>query len=87
VTDLEVQSGAANAVIELASVPETTVESRERARNVGEALARPRSRCPRLRGSPSTGFVVDRVLFPYLFRVVDLMCPRRGCGQKTSTPA
>jgi 3-hydroxybutyryl-CoA dehydrogenase len=56
VTDLGVQSAAANAVIEFASAPEATVETRERARNLGEALGKTPVEVPE-----TPEFVVDQV--------------------------
>lgn len=55
-------------LIELAFPPEATEETRERARGMAEALGKTPINVP-----DAPGFVVNRLLFPYLFSAVDLM--------------
>ena len=55
-------------LVELAFPPEARDDVRRRARGAcARRSARPRSRCP-----TSPGFVVNRLLFPYLFSAVEL---------------
>jgi len=55
-------------LIELAFPPEATEETRSRARSLAEAMGKTPVKVP-----DSPGFVVNRLLFPYLFRAVELM--------------
>jgi len=55
-------------LIELAFPPQATEETRERARNLAEAIGKTPVTVP-----DSPGFVVNRLLFPYLFSAVELM--------------
>lgn len=55
-------------LVELAFPPEATEETRERARGMAEALGKTPINVP-----DAPGFVVNRLLFPYLFSAVDLM--------------
>jgi 3-hydroxybutyryl-CoA dehydrogenase len=55
-------------LIELAFPAEASEETRTRARNLAEALGKSPVQVP-----DSPGFVVNRLLFPYLFSAVDLM--------------
>ena len=55
-------------LIELAFPPETSEDTRTRARNLAEAIGKTPVHVP-----DSPGFVVNRLLFPYLFNAVELM--------------
>jgi 3-hydroxybutyryl-CoA dehydrogenase len=55
-------------LVELAFPPEATAETRERARALCEALGKTPVEVPDV-----PGFVVNRLLFPYLFNAVELM--------------
>jgi 3-hydroxybutyryl-CoA dehydrogenase len=55
-------------LVELAFPPEATEETRARARSLAEAIGKTPVQVP-----DSPGFVVNRLLFPYLFSAVDLM--------------
>jgi 3-hydroxybutyryl-CoA dehydrogenase len=55
-------------LVELAFPPEATDETRSRARKLAEAIGKTPVQVP-----DSPGFVVNRLLFPYLFSAVDLM--------------
>ena len=55
-------------LVELAFPPEATPETRERARSLCEALGKTPVEVPDI-----PGFVVNRLLFPYLFSAVELM--------------
>ena len=55
-------------LIELAFPPEATEETRARARRLAEAIGKSPVEVP-----DSPGFVVNRLLFPYLFSAVELM--------------
>ena len=55
-------------LIELAFPPEATEETRDRARNLAEAIGKAPVEVP-----DSPGFVVNRLLFPYLFGAAALM--------------
>ena len=55
-------------LIELAFPPEATEETRSRARDLAEAIGKTPVQVP-----DSPGFVVNRLLFPYLFSAVELM--------------
>jgi 3-hydroxyacyl-CoA dehydrogenase len=55
-------------LIELAFPPEATKETRHRARAMAEALGKTPIDVP-----DAPGFVVNRLLFPYLFSAVELM--------------
>jgi 3-hydroxybutyryl-CoA dehydrogenase len=55
-------------LVELAFPPEATEETRSRARSLAEALGKSPVTVP-----DSPGFVVNRLLFPYLFSAVELM--------------
>ncbi len=55
-------------LIELAFPPEATEETRSRARNLAEAIGKSPVEVP-----DSPGFVVNRLLFPYLFSAATLM--------------
>ena len=54
--------------VELAFPPQATAETRERARRLCEALGKTPVEVPDI-----PGFVVNRLLFPYLFSAVELM--------------
>ena len=54
-------------LIELAFTPETTVATRERTLQLCEALGKTAVEVP-----DTPGFVVNRLLFPYLFSAVEL---------------
>jgi 3-hydroxybutyryl-CoA dehydrogenase len=55
-------------LVELAYPPEATAETRKRARALAEALGKTPVDVP-----DAPGFVVNRLLFPYLFSAVELM--------------
>jgi 3-hydroxybutyryl-CoA dehydrogenase len=55
-------------LVELAFPPEATAETRRRARSLCEALGKTAVEVP-----DTPGFVVNRLLFPYLFSAVDLL--------------
>jgi 3-hydroxybutyryl-CoA dehydrogenase len=55
-------------LIELAFPPEATDETRARARSLAEAIGKTPVQVP-----DSPGFVVNRLLFPYLFSAVELL--------------
>ena len=55
-------------LIELAFPPQATAETRERARNLCEVLGKTPVEVPDI-----PGFVVNRLLFPYLFSAVELL--------------
>ena len=55
-------------LVELAFPPEATAQTRERARNLCAALGKTAVEVP-----DTPGFVVNRLLFPYLFEAVRLM--------------
>jgi 3-hydroxybutyryl-CoA dehydrogenase len=55
-------------LVELAFPPEATEETRRRARNLCEALGKTPVEVPDI-----PGFVVNRLLFPYLFSAVELL--------------
>jgi 3-hydroxybutyryl-CoA dehydrogenase len=55
-------------LVELAFPPEATEETRARARSLAEAIGKTPVEVP-----DSPGFVVNRLLFPYLFSAVELM--------------
>jgi len=55
-------------LVELAFPPEATKETRNRARRLAEAIGKAPVQVP-----DSPGFVVNRLLFPYLFSAVELM--------------
>ena len=56
------------ALVELAFPPEATDETRARARSLAQAIGKTPVHVP-----DSPGFVVNRLLFPYLFNAVELM--------------
>lgn len=56
------------ALVELCFPPEATEETRRRARDLCEALGKTPVEVPEI-----PGFVVNRLLFPYLFSAVDLL--------------
>jgi 3-hydroxybutyryl-CoA dehydrogenase len=55
-------------LVELAFPPEATEQTRDRARRLAEAIGKSPVQVP-----DSPGFVVNRLLFPYLFSAVELM--------------
>jgi 3-hydroxybutyryl-CoA dehydrogenase len=55
-------------LVELAFPPEASEETRTRARNLAEAIGKSPVQVP-----DAPGFVVNRLLFPYLFSAVELM--------------
>jgi len=55
-------------LVELAFPPQASAETRERARNLCEALGKTPVEVPDI-----PGFIVNRLLFPYLFSAVELM--------------
>jgi 3-hydroxybutyryl-CoA dehydrogenase len=55
-------------LVELAFPPQATDQTRERARSLAEAIGKTPVEVP-----DSPGFVVNRLLFPYLFGAVELM--------------
>jgi 3-hydroxybutyryl-CoA dehydrogenase len=56
------------ALVELAFPPEATPETRQRARDLAKAIGKTPVEVP-----DSPGFVVNKLLFPYLFDAVELM--------------
>jgi len=55
-------------LVELAFPPQASVQTRERARDLCEALGKTAVEVPDI-----PGFVVNRLLFPYLFSAVELL--------------
>ena len=68
-------------LVELAFPPEATMETRERARALCEAMGKTPVEVPDI-----PGFVVNRLLFPYLFSAVELIA-ESGMSPRTWTAA